>query len=519
LVTTLESYPYLTTLLQHGYIVAAVDVRGTGASFGVYQGGTDMTEAHDLYDMTEWLAAQPWCSGNVGMYGASYRGNNQYWAAMTAPPGLKCIFPEVAPFDGYFSGRPNGVFWDRYLKDWGGYTQALDLDLGEYRGRSLGRTAPVDGDAGNVMLNEAVAQHKDNISTYDVAQAMLYRNGWNPATNQAVSASCGDTYLDLVQASGIPAYHWTGWFDYFVYNQPAWFVNLEQPQKMTIGPWVHGDRGQQSELAAVEHLRWYDCWLKGIDNGIMEEPPVYYYTMGEVEGKEWGSAWDWPITGMDSAEYYFAAGASGSVSSLNDGTLSAVAPGSAAGQDVYQVEDFTLDLKDRWSAGTMADIDTDRTPLDSLSLTYTTAPLATDTRLTGSPVVHLWASCSAADADFFVYLEEVDGAGRSVNASDGLLRASHRALNAPPWDAMGLPWHRSYSGDVSPLPVGEPVELVFALAPTSNIFDSGHRIRVTVTCTDYADIFDTPRGPGVEVTLYRNKAYASYITLPIGQVA
>ena len=59
------------------------------------------------------------------MYGASYRGNNQYWAAMTAPPGLKCIFPEVAPFDGYFSGRPNGVFWDRYLKDWGGYTQAL----------------------------------------------------------------------------------------------------------------------------------------------------------------------------------------------------------------------------------------------------------------------------------------------------------------------------------------------------------------------------------------------------------
>ncbi len=506
--TTLDAYPYVATLLQHGYVVAAADVRGTGASYGVFSGGTDMTEAYDLYDLTEWFAAQPWCDGNVGMYGASYRGNNQYWAAMTAPPHLRCLFPEVAPFDGYYSGNPNGIFWDLYLKQWQLRIKALDMN--EYH-----ITVPVDGDSGT-MLAEALAQHALNVDTYEVAKHMLYRNGWIPVTDQAVSASCGDTYLDLVQASGIPAYHWSGWFDYFVFNQPTWFPNLDQPQKMAIGPWVHTDRYGETDLAAVEHLRWYDYWLKGIDNGIMKEAPVNYFTLGASEGREWRSASDWPVPGMRATEYYFGAGSSGSVDSLNDGKLSTRAPSSSTGQDVYTVENFTLPLVDRWSATTMESLNVDWTALDNVSLTYTTAPLKTDTRITGYPVAHLWVSCNVTDADFFVYLEEIDENGVSTNVSDGLLRASRRSVNEPPWDDLGLPWHRSYSGDVEPLPVGEPVELQIALAPVSNIFDKGHRIRVTVTCTDYADMFDTPREPGAEITMCRDKDHASYISLPLG---
>ena len=192
-------------------------------------------------------------------------------------------------------------------------------------------------------------------------------------------------------------------------------------------------------------LRWYDYWLKGIDNGIMKEAPINYFTMGASEGREWRSAWDWPVPGTRSTKYYFGAGSSGSVESLNDGKLSTRAPSSRTGEDVYTVENFTLPLVDRWSSTTMESLSVDWTALDNVSLTYTTAALKADTRITGYPVAHLWVSCNVTNADFFVYLEEIDENGVSTNVSDGLLRASHRSVNEPPWDDMGLPWHRSYS--------------------------------------------------------------------------
>ncbi len=505
LVTTLDSSPFLTTLLQHGYVVASVDIRGTGASFGEWS-GSGPVEAWDSYDMTEWFAAQSWCNGNVGMFGASYRGINQYWAAVPDPPHLKCIFPEVACFDGYFTGHPNGILWDRFLRDYEFYNYYIDV------------TAPavaVDGDNGT-LLAAAVEQHKNNLSAYAMAQATPLRNSWNSFLDEPVATRSTETFLNSVRSSGVAAYHWSGWYDYFVFTQPLWYANLDNPQKMAIGPWVHGDRYGVTDLAAVEHLRWYDYWLKGIDNGIMDEAPIHYYTIGASEGREWRPSWTWPVSGTKSTRYYLGGGTSGSVGSLNDGRLVTSKPWSAAGEDSFVVENFTLPLDDRWSATLMTDVDIDYTALDNVSLTYTTAALKADTRVTGYPVAHLWVSCNVTDADFFVYLEEVDAAGRSVSVSDGILRASHRATSTAPWDVLGLPWHRGNSGDVTALTPGEPVELQIALAPTSNIFDRGNRIRVTVTCTDWADMFDTPREPGAEVTIYRSRVHASYITLPIG---
>ncbi len=506
--TTLDAYPYLKTLLQHGYVVAAADVRGTGASFGVFSGDTDMTEAHDLYDLTEWFAARPWCNGNVGMYGASYRGNNQYWAAATAPPHLKCLFAEAAPFDAYYSGHPNGVFWDRYLREWAAMTR--DLDINAHR-----ITVPVDDDPGGSLLAAAVAEHAANADTYEVAKSMPYRDSESADPDSAVALAAGDSILPLVQASGIPVYHWTGWFDYFAFNQPTWFPNLEQPQKMAIGPWVHVDRYGPTDLAAIEHLRWYDCWLKGIDNGITQEAPVNYFTLGAPSGQEWQSAGDWPLPGVEPTRYYFDEGPSGSVESLNDGSLSPGQPGPSSGRDLYTVEVFTLSLADRWSATSMESLRADWRELDSVSLTYTTPPLEEDMVITGCPVAHLWVSADVADADFFVYLEEVSLGGGSTTVSDGLLRASHRSVGTPPWDNAGLPWHRSCAADVEPLTPGEPVELAIGLAPTSNIFERGHRIRVTITCNDFGDMFDTSRESGAEITLYRSSTMASYISLPV----
>ncbi len=129
---------------------------------------------------------------------------------------------------------------------------------------------------------------------------------------------------------------------------------------------------------------------------------------------------------------------------------------------------------------------------DAKGFTYTTPPLAAAVEVTGHPVVHLWVSSSAPDADLFVYLEEVDGKGASRYVTEGMLRASDRATADPGYDTAGLPYHRGNRADRADLAPGQPVELVFDLYPTSTLFAAGHRIRVTVTGADKANAV-TPR--------------------------
>jgi len=513
-ITKLDNYPYLETLVKHGYVVAAVDMRGTGASYGTRQGPFTQPEIDDLYYMTEWFAAQPWCDGNIGMYGGSYVGTAQYWAATTAPPHLKAIFPEVGPFEGYAQAYPGGVFNDKML--WGWQMGNIFLDV-------LIPAAPVDEDTDGSMLAEAIEEHKGNLDVYLYAKSLPYRDSESTLPERPGAQTFLEDYLSEVRNSGIPMYHWGGWYDMFAREPLLWFRNVDNPQKIVIGPWFHSERDDDNDFMATEHLRWYDYWLKGIDNGIMDEPPIYYYTIGAPKGEKWQFAWEWPLPSEQATNYYFRSGPSGSVSSVNDGLLRRTQPTDATGKDDYTVDYTTTTgspdpLKVRWTemlgaAVYGAPLASDMTPLDEKGLTYTTPPLASDVEVTGHPIVHLWVSSTATDGDFFIYLEEIDGDGVSQFVSDRILRASHRATATPPWDHMGLPWHRSYEEDVIDLPA-EPVELVFDLFPTSNIFDKGHRIRVTITCAD-SDNFETPElSPPPTVSVYRNTEYASYITLP-----
>ncbi|NDJ77559.1 MAG: CocE/NonD family hydrolase, partial [Chloroflexi bacterium] len=189
----------------------------------------------------------------------------------------------------------------------------------------------------------------------------------------------------------------------------------------------------------------------------------------------------------------------------------------ATGQDDYVVDYTTTSgTATRWMAGYSGPFGyPDMTANDEKALTYTTPPLEVDTELTGHPVVHLWVTSSADDGDFFVYLEEVESDGTATYLTEGVLRASHRQLSEPPFEYMGLPFQRSYAADLMPLPAGEPVELVFDLQPTSNVFDAGNRIRITVTGAD-ADNYRTPElDPPPTVSIYRSAEYTSYIVLPV----
>ncbi len=152
---------------------------------------------------------------------------------------------------------------------------------------------------------------------------------------------------------------------------------------------------------------------------------------------------------------------------------------------------------------------------DEKALTYTTLPLEADVVVIGHPVTHLWLATGVPDLDLFVYLEEVDGRGRSTYVTEGNLRASHRTQGEPPFDNLSLPYHCHYESELAAIPSGEGVELVLDLLPTAYRFHRGNSIRITVAFAD-ADNFATPLlNPAPEVRLLRDADHASFVDLPI----
>ncbi len=480
--------PWLGELIRHGYVAAVVDVRGSGASFGRFQGMFNRQETQDSYDVTEWLGTQPWSNGKVGMFGRSYLAITQYMVASLAPPHLVAIFPEVGLTDQYALLWHGGIFHHGLIEGWTDRIRKIDIET---------PAPPVDGPEGEALLRAAIEDHRGNLDMAAFAEGLPFRDSVDPKTGIRPWLEWSPiTYRKDIERSGVAIYHLAGWFDRYVRDQLLFYRNLKNPQRITIGPWSHvQDHGLDS---AAEHLRFYDYWLKGIDKGVMKGDPVRYYVMG----KGWRSARQWPLPEEKRTPYYFAA----------DGRLTLEAP--REGRDTWTV-DYSASVAPapRWStAPTWAE---DLSANDAKGITYTTAPLPADVEVTGHPVVRLWLSAEVPDADLFVYLEEVDTKGASHYVTEGALRASHRATADPGYDYLGMPWHRSFAADVAALPKGEPVELSFDLFPTSNLFDAGHRIRVTVTGADRANATTPEHTPPPRLVLHREEGRASHIVLPI----
>jgi putative CocE/NonD family hydrolase len=513
----LDIFPWIATIAKHGYVIAVVDTRGGGASFGTQPGFFSREESRDAYDVTEWLAARPWSTGMVGMFSRSYLGETQYFAAAEAPPHLKAIFPEMAFFDLYQVAYPGGIYRADFFDNWNRLTKGLDSSAPfEWNGTTLGDpVAPVDADKKGVMLAAAINEHKANRDTVDFISPLQFRDSLDKVTGKAIFAERGSaSYLSQIEKSGVAIYHLAGWFDIFPRDSLQFFRNLHNPQKVVIGPWFHSE--YQGLDYAAEHLRWYDYWLKGIKNGVMDEEPIHYWTIGAPAGQEWRAASQWPLPNERRTNCYFQAGPSKTVQSANDGLLTTEAPRGGNGRDDYVVDySTTLGRGNRWANGYGGPKDyPDLAPNDAKGLTYTSDPLAADTEVTGHPLAHLWVTSSAKDADFFVYLEEVQTDNHSVYVTEGALRASHRAVSTAPYDNVGAPYHRSFAADVADLP-GQPVELAFDLHPTSKIFKAGNRIRITVTGAD-KDSYQTPvQSPAPKLTLCRDSTHASYVDLPL----
>ena len=314
----------------------------------------------------------------------------------------------------------------------------------------------------------------------------------------------------------------TGWYDLFsgANDMLLWYANLTGPRRLVIRPADHSEvEKDRFDLDhGAEAHRWFDYWLKGIDNGIMNEPPIHYYVMGAPQKEAWQTSSQWPLEKQKLAPFYFGKGKTGSTASVNDSYLGTESPTASDVFDAYTVDYTTTTGKhSRWTAVNWSRNYPDMQANDRKALTYTTPPLEKDVEVTGHPLVHLWLTTDAPDLDVFVYLEEVDGSGKSTYITEGTLRASHRKLSPAPYNNLGLPFHSHYQSDLAPIPAGQPVELVFSLLPTSYQFPKGSRIRITVAFTD-ADNFETPViDPPPKLHLLRDKNHSSCVQLPIVQ--
>ena len=504
--TNVDAVAGLQRLVKHGYVVCAAAIRGTGASFGRCEEPFSATETEDAVELIGWFAEQPWCDGNVGMYGLSYLGITQYMVASHAPPALKAIFPDVAGFDLYDFVHAGGIFRQDAFQHWSDSVLRLDTGLAP---------RPVDADPGGEWIREAIREHEDNWDVMLGFSSVPFRDSDSELHDW--SRHGPSVRIEEIRAAAVPAYHINGWFDAFTLDATLWYANSTGPQRLTIGAWSHTElTPRRMALTAVEQHRWFDRWLKGIENGVDTEPPVQYALMRGPGDWSWEVSETWPVTATKTLHFAFDAGPSGSVDSVNDGLLARGR--GVAGHDEYQVDPTTTSgSHSRWDdamgQGPMSYDELHEN--DRKSLTYTSAVLSTDLAVVGHPIVRLFVTSSSGDADLHVLLEEVDEEGEVQYVTEGMLRASLRKLSEAPYGNLGLPFQMCLEGDSQRLSSEEPAEILMDLQPTANVFNAGHRLRISIMGADQDNTAPSPVVADTLLGVFRGPAHPSGIDLPV----
>jgi putative CocE/NonD family hydrolase len=362
----------------------------------------------------------------------------------------------------------------------------------------LQQNAPVDDDKDGSLLRAAADEHRRNTNIYAMWKSIPYRDGWSDLTGSQFWLETNvASYRGQFAQSKVAVYTQGGWNDDFRAQGLIAYQNLKNPKKILIGPWEHC-RTDNFDLMA-EYLRFFDHWLKNIDNGIMNEPPIRYYTVNAPKGQEWKFANQWPLPQAKSTAFYLQPG--------KDKQGLSTTAGKPA--QLSQPVNYEMSCGQRWPLLTQT------CAQDEKGNVFTSETLSVDTEVTGHPLMTLWISSTASDGNFFAYLEDVAPDGKVAIVTDGRLRASLRKTTAAPYDVFGLPWHRSLESDVELLTPNQPTELRFDMLPISYIFKAGHRLRVNVTGADHRERDRAVPITIPTMTIYGGGKYASMISLPV----
>ena len=368
-----------------GYAVVMQDCRGRFDSDGEFS--PYFQEPQDGYDTQEWIGAQEWCDGNIGMFGSSYIGYTQSMTAPLRSRYLKALVPVNSQQDNFGHWRVDGP---------------LQLHVAVNFLMMTGRT--MQRGARSMMNWEEICRRLPLISALDdIADIPFYRQAIEHYTFDDFwkAYSVRDRYGDIEA----PAFIMTGWYDNLLHEGfklfRGWSQEARSPEarrvsKLLVGPWTHGDRdlppGEFFDYIG-EQLRWNDRRLKGIDNGIDDEPPIRIWVMG---ANEWRFENEWPLARTRYTDYYIHS-AGGANTLLGDGTLSTDAPGVEPPDTYsYDPEDPVESLGGQIMGQVSGPMD--RRPVERRAdvLVYTTEPLDRDVEVTGPITLTLFASSNAS---------------------------------------------------------------------------------------------------------------------------
>lgn len=516
-------------LIRNGYVFASVDVRGYGASFGSADIWIGPQQSEDAFDIMEWLVSQPWSTESIGMTGRSYLGNVQYFAAASQSPHLKAIFPEMAGFDNYNIFHTNGIYRKDLASSWDSLMSDLNFSdpiaPGKFRPHGV---APVDEDKDGALLSQAIDEHRNNQNLESMAKATPFRDDVMPGTRIRPNLDASPWRLIKdIEASKVAIYSRAGWFDLYSKDALLFLSNLNNPQKIIIGPWYHRENfGFELD---TERVRWFDYWLKHIDNGIMDEPRIRYYRTGVTGPNAWGHSDVWPLKNETRKILFLS-----STTKSGEGLLVSRVKSASPESRVFQVDyDTSLGTTFERNNGLWPDRQKDcasapvkqwcfmeagypalKTKDDEGVLSYTSDVLPQNLLVVGHPKISIWVTSEQKDADIFAVLEEVHPDGRRQYIAEGGLRASHRQLNKPPYNNLGVPWLGNYRKDARPLP-DEPTELLFELFPVSNLFEKGHRLQVNIMGADAGTHLSSINKKPNRITIYQGSSYPSKLDIPI----
>jgi putative CocE/NonD family hydrolase len=454
------------------------------------------------------------------MQGGSYLGQNQWRAAQAAPPSLVTIFPMVSSTSLYH--------------DWitlnGGWRLSFNFGWGPVRQESRIMQNPGPHTASGLR-----AIHYDQVQFHLPLKTMQQLVGRNARFyDDWLAHPDYDSYWkplnaeELFEKIKVPVHTFGGWFDIFSQGTLRGYVGMSRKggsdearrlSHIVIGPWGHGptqkfgalDFGPDANVDAnVVQLRWYDYFLKGIDNGLAAEPPVKLFVMGR---NEWVYEREYPLARTQYKPLYLASGGSAN-GARGDGRLSWDKPAGASPPDRfrYDPDDPVPSLGGNNCCGTPTPAGPmDQRPIESRRdvLLYTTEVLQQEVEVTGPVKVVLFAASDAVDTDFVAKLVDVHPDGGSYNMAEGILRARYR-------DSLSQP---------SPLAPGKAYRLEIDLVGTSVAFQKGHRIRVHVTSSHFPQFDRNPNtgaafGTTKEVkvaqqTVYHDAERPSHVLLPV----
>jgi uncharacterized protein len=466
------SYSMYSYFVQRGYVVARVDIRGTGNSEGrlIPHEYSDQ-ELEDGEEVIAWLASRDWSNGNVGMFGISWGGFNSIQMAARNPPALKAIIAVDATED-LFQDDVHYMDGIMHLDSW-----EMSMDL------SAARPGAPD-----YTIDEEYFENRFDAEPWMMTYKRQQRDGafWD-------RASVRDRY----EAIRIPSFHIGGWYDGYRDSVPRMLEHVKAPVKAMIGPWSHTmpntpypEPGMEWRFEAV---RWFDQWLKGIDTGIMEEPRFAVYV------REWHPPgpylehapgywrWEdgWPIERIRERVLY----------PQPDHRLTGRASREATEHRLRYVP--TIGIEAGGPVMWWGDVAHDQRPTDAFSLVYDTEPLEEDTEILGFPTALLKVAADAPHANWFVRVSDVAPDGTVTQVAGAGFNGTHRKSAREP-EAL-------VPGEYFPL----EIEMHF----TSWVFPKGHRIRFAVNNSQWPMLWPTPYP--MTTTLQLGGRDGSYLKLPV----